>query len=114
VSIITKVLKQTAVYWAPDGTDEYGQPTVASPVELDVRWEDTVEGVVNEEGSTVLSKSKVMVSADVAIGGMLWLGSLSDCPDPANPKNLSGAYEIIAFEKIPNFRCTEFMRIARL
>lgn len=123
MSIITKVLKQKAVYWAPieDGNfeyqaafDDFGNKRQSEPIELDVRWEDIQEEVVNAAGSTVMVSNKVMVSADVKLGGYLMFGTLDDVDDRDNPLGNALTYEIMKFEKIPNIRASEFLRVAYL
>lgn len=117
MSVITKILKQTCVYWPPSDSadfDDYGQPVAGQPVELNCRWSDEAEEIINPDGTALTSNTKVMVSSDVKPGGVLMLGTLEDVEDLITPKNNIGAYEILSFRKVPNFRCTEFMRIARL
>lgn len=118
MSIITRVLKQTAVYWAPTGVDSDGQPTHALPITLNVRWDDITEQFSLREESAEdeiqFSLAKVMVSQDVEVKGMLFLGALAVTDDPDDPRSIRRAYEIRKFEKIPNFRATEFVRTAIL
>lgn len=114
MSIITKVLKATCVYWAPGAYDAFGQATFESPVELNCRWADTVQEVMNDEGTLVLSKANVMVNEDVEVQGVLMLGELSDIVYPDDPKRNTNAYEIIQFSKIPNIKYTEYVRVAFL
>ena len=121
MGVITKVMKQTAVYWPlaseeSGGVDfgEYGQPQFASPMEIDCRWDDEIRNIVDAEGTMKVSKAEVMVSVDVDLGGLLMLGMLDDITDEENPRENAGAEEIIAFEKNPNFRATEFLRVAYL
>jgi len=121
MSIITRVLKQTAIYWAPDSVDQYGQTTYLSPVELRCRWEDVMQEIITADGAKQVSKTKVMVNEDVVIGGVMMLGSLesgdsgeSGGLNEEDPKANEGAWEIINVGKIPNFRATEFLRLAYL
>lgn len=116
MSIITKVLKQKAVLWsqgeqAPDG---YGNPRVSAPVEIKCRWEDTSEEFIAADGTKQLSKSVVMVDRDLRAGDVLWLGLLADVPDRENAKNNPGAWEVRSFQKLPNFKNTEYLRTAYL
>ena len=112
MSIITKVLKQTAIYWAPTGGfDKFGQALFSAPEEITCRWIDKTEEVITPDGTKVLSQSRAMVSKDVQVGGILMLGELDSTVD-AIPKNNPGAHEIVQFGKVPNFRCTEFVRTA--
>jgi len=118
MSIITRVLKQTATYWAPTGVDKLGLPTYALPITISVRWDDLVEQFMptteGEQDEIQFSRAKVMCSQDVAVKGLLHLGVLSNTDDPDEPRTIAGAYEIRAFEKIPNFKATEFVRTAIL
>lgn len=121
MSIITRMLKQTCVYWPPaetdsggDGVDNYGQPVVTTPVELSCRWEDIAEEFIGVNGTKEISKSVVYVGQDVVIGAILMLGTLADITDSVNIKENDGAWEIKGFSKLPNFRATEFLRTAYL
>lgn len=114
MSIITTMLKQIAVYWAPSGSDDYGKPTYSNPVEIKCRWEDAQEVYVTLQGENKVSRSKVFLASDVEPKGILMLGTLSDITDESNPRNNGNAGEIGAFDKTPNLRATEFLRIAYL
>lgn len=114
MSVITKVLRQTCVYWPPASPDKYGQPTYGDATELNCRWDDMNQEVIKEDGTIVMSQAEVMVSADVEIGGVLMLGELTDIEDETYPKKNNGAFEILKFAKNPNFKCTEFVRTAYL
>lgn len=123
MSIITKVLKQTCVYWAltpEEGTDvsydDYGQPivTASDPVEISCRWEDKNEEFISANGTKMVSRAVVYVGQDVAVGGILMLGTKDNITDSVTIKNNAGAYEIKAFSKLPNFKATEFLRTAYL
>lgn len=120
-SIITRMLKQTCVYWPPaemdsggDGFDDYGQPVVTSPMELDCRWEDRAEEYIGADGTMLISRSVVFVSEDVEVGGILMLGELTDITDAVNIKENEGAWEIKSFSKVPNLKATLFVRTAFL
>lgn len=110
MGIITRMLKQTAVYWAPLGVDEFGQPTWDTPVEVAVRWEDRAEEFLNQEGDRQMSRSVVYVGQDVEVNGVLLLGELTSSVDQDDPKSNTGAWEIRRFEKLPNLRVTEYLR----
>lgn len=121
MSIITRMLKQTCVYWEPASADsggsdfdDYGQPVVTDPVELNCRWEDINEEFVGANGTRQLSKSKVYVESDVVVGGILMLGEIDDITDESNIKENEGAWEIKRFDKLPNLKNTEFLRTAWL
>lgn len=112
MGIISKINKMKAVYWPPSGIDGYGRPTMGTAVQLDVRWEDAHEQFLDANGEDQTSNAVVYVSADVALGGYLWLGELAS--KPSDPKLDRNAWEIRKYEKLPNFKATEFLRTAIL
>ncbi len=122
MSIITRMLKQTCVYWALateesaglSDYDDYGQPIITDPVEVECRWEDVNEEFIDAKGTRQLSKAKVYVESDVDVGGILMLGTKDDITDSTNIKENEGAYEIKRFDKLPTFKATEFLRTAWL
>lgn len=122
MSIITKVLKQRCVYWAPSGPDKYGQPSFVSAYqELACRWDEGNEEKVKNDGGTMVSTAQVMVSEDVQVHGVLLLvvedpitKQILNVPFPNDPFSNPGAFEIQSFEKTPNFNATEFLREAFL
>jgi len=123
MSIITRMRKQTAVYWPLASTesggvafDDYGQPMLGDPIELtnEVRWSDERVQFIDSKGSEQLSRSKVFVDRDMVEGEILMLGTESDITDSTNIKENDGAWEIRGFKKIPNFKATEFLRVAYL
>jgi hypothetical protein len=118
MSIITKVLKTKVVYWSPSSIacngrqkyDDFGNVVMEDPpVELAARWDDKREEVISEEGTKVVSNSQVMLSADVEIGGFLFLGSLETASrfrgnEFFDPRGRGDVYEIVKFDKIPNIK----------
>ena len=121
MSLISRMRKQTVVYWplasldsGGDDFDDYGQPVVTDPVELSCRWEDVSEEFVGADGTRLLSHAKVYVESDVAVGGILMLGEIDDITDSDNIKENDGAWEIKRFDKLPNLKNTEFLRTAWL
>ena len=122
MSLITRMLKQTAVYWplanvesaGGDAFDDYGQPLFTDPLEISVRWEDKAEEFLNAEGTRILSNAVVYVDQDVVVGGVLMLGELTDITDADVPKENENAWEIRRFDKLPNIKVTEFLRTAFL
>ena len=122
MGIITKMLKQTCVYWtlassdsAGEDYDDFGQPQWSSPVEILCRWEDVSEEFVDVKGARQVSRSKVYVDRDVRVGELLMLGELVDVIDGENAlvKN-DDAWAIRKLDKIPNLKAPEFLRMAFL
>ena len=111
--IITKMLKQTAVYWELSSLefDNYGQPIPITPIEIKVRWEDIGEQFLDENGTMQLSRAKVFVDRDVDVGGVLMLGELdSGVMDLDDIKENDNAWEIRRFEKLPTLNAKQFLR----
>jgi hypothetical protein len=104
-------MQETAVYWGPPVEDGDGGHTFPAPVEISCRW-DGVEGrVVDPRSHDVLDNSSVMVDRDVAIDGYLFLGELTDVGS-SDPDELDGAHKIVGFQKIPDRKAREYLRIA--
>lgn len=114
MSIITKMRKQSCVYWALTGFDNYGQPTWDSPVEIDCRWEDVHEEFIDANEQRQISKAIIYVDRDICVGSILMLGALDSGVDEISPKQNDNAYEIQRFEKLPTLKATEFLRTAIL
>ena len=88
MGIISRMRKQTAVYWPLASSDsggadydDYGQPIVSDPVEVECRWEAVNEEFVDKNGTRQLSKAKVYTDQDVDVGGILMLGTEDDITD---------------------------------
>lgn len=113
IRILTKMLVQRAVYWHPTGTDRFGQPTFADPVELAVRWEERRQLFINDEGVEQVSRAIVYVESDVAVRGYLKLGTLLDLSDNA-PLSNDAVFRILVFNKIPTLKGDQFLREAML
>lgn len=114
MGIIATMLRQTAVYWAPDLPTEFGDPTYGTPCEISCRWEDRCEEFRDTEREIRMSNAVVYVGQDVEEGGMLLLGTLSMDVDQSDPKNNEGAFEVQRFDRLPNLKNTETLRTAYL
>lgn len=104
MSIITRMLKQDAVYWPPLGVDAFGKPSLDTPIQIRCRWEDSVEESITPEPEIGFSMATVYVDRDLEVGGKLSLGELVSSSSP------SDAWEIVQVEKLPNLRATEYLR----
>ena len=121
MSIISRMRKQTAVYWALASTesggvayDDFGQPQLTDPVEIKCRWDDTSEEFIDPKGTKQVSRSKVYTDRDVVVGEVLMLGVLTDVDGSISVKENDNAWEIKRFDKTPNLKATEFLRTAYL
>lgn len=123
---IKRVCVQTAVYWGNPQSDGYGGTTYDEPVEVQVRWEDKVKVVTDQNGQEIVSKAEVLTPIDLNHMGYLFLGTLDDVNDPdqawnemqgirLHPSKVDGSYQIIRVDKIPMIRSTKvFVRIVYL
>lgn len=86
---------QTAVYWEPSGNNEFGETTFSAPIELLVRWQDTQEKFVTQQGDETISSAIVYPARALTPRGYLYLGALSNLTtqQKADPR-LSTAKEI--------------------
>jgi len=108
---------QTAVYWGGPEDDGYGGMTYDDPVEIAVAWYDTAEVVTNANGDEVVSRTKVILTQDVDVRGLLYLGTLDDLDstEEGDPITVQTAYLIIRFDKIPGaLQTDDFYRMAYL
>lgn len=108
MSLISRMLRQKAVYWAPGSIGGEGQITLTDPVEISCRWEETAVEFVDAQGITCTSQIVAYVDRDVEVGGRLKLGAVAELTSNADP-TIDG-YEIKQFSKNPNFKATEFLR----
>ena len=115
MSIISRMRKQDAIYWARVGYDVNGQPTYDSPVGIECRWEDTAEEFIDAQGTRCVSRAVVYVDREVTIGGVLMLGDVdSSGLEEEYPLENEGAVEIKQFSKMPNLKATEYLLTAHL
>lgn len=79
-------LNQTAVLWLKLSENQYAQPVV-NPVgvEIRVRWNDKRTQRQDKDGNPIFYDATVVVSQDVPVDSILWLGELADIPGSADP-----------------------------
>ena len=106
----TKNLIHDIVYWAPSSYTGIGR-TFSNPVAVTGRWVDKSEMFKDSQGREKLSQAVVLISQDVLPGGYLFKGKLADLPTVVStPDEVSGAYEINLFQKVPNLKGTKTVR----
>ena len=116
MGLLSKMRKQTAVYWALDENpvNEYSQPRYADPVEILVRWEPSEDQIITKEGSSVTASAKVFVGQDMEVGELLMLGELTDLEEDLDPRQQEGALEIRSFNKLPDLKVRNYLRTVML
>lgn len=100
MSSLDRKLNQTATYWAPGVTDVYGKRSYSAPVQLQCRWEDRHEMIMDKVGQEAIAKSRVFFAEDLELDGYLFLG----CDYSDDPTAVVGAYEIRQIARVPNLR----------
>lgn len=103
---------QTAVWWNRTGVDQFGQPTFAAKVQIDCRWEDSVEEFTSASGEKKISRAIVYPDRLLKPGDYLWEGELAG--SPVNPLKDKFAWEIQRFDKIPDARAKKVVYVAYL
>jgi len=112
----SRLLNQTAVYWAPGASDGEGGLSFTAGVEIDCRWEDKQIKYLDIQGETQVSQSVIWTDQDVSLKGYLFFGDLDDLNSAAeaDPTEEDDAYEIKSFNKIPSVDGAQFERTAIL
>lgn len=72
--MIRDYLNQTAQWYQKTGTNAYGEPEFAAPVQIKVRWEGKRRLVRNAQGEEVVSEARVFCLKAVATGDKLEYG----------------------------------------
>ncbi len=99
-------LNQTATYWANTGSNGFGWFTFSTPVQINCRWIDKQELILDKDGKESLSDAVVSVDQDMSLSDYLYLGTSA----AADPKDVSGTYEIKKTKKTPNLKADKFRR----
>ena len=114
MSIITRMRKQSAVWWERTGTDDGGDPTFATPIQIACRWVDEHEEFIDPKGTRRISDSIVNVDREMTVGDLLRLGDFEFNLIRDNPFDNTGVGEIKQFTNLPNLRNTESLLTAML
>ncbi len=105
-SVVRRFTNQTMVYWEKIGSDPFGQPVYATPVEMKCRWEDKQKVVILPDGRTVLSKGYILLASDVVESSLVFLGAITDwqaLPNyPQVPTIREGGRELILVNSTPD------------
>ena len=105
---------QRAVLWPADGFDRYGQPKVGSPVEIEVRWNNTKRQVPDAEGNPVTVDATAVVGRRIEPGSAMWLGGLSDWLGTGSGGDESDVMEVRDCVETPDLKGRVMHRTAML
>ena len=116
---IKTVCVQTAVYWGNPQNDGFGKMTFDDPVEIKCRWDESGRIRIDGKGKEWITNATLLVTGDLDIHGMVWLGTLDGLydlyPDDDDPFQIPDTYEIMAKDKIPMIKSRkEFVRTVYL
>lgn len=114
MSLYSRSLNQTCLYWPTNGSDAYGQPVFGSAVELPCRWIDKVQEIIKADGTTLKSQTRVLLDEDVMVKGFLKLGELKDINPASTPLENSGTWEILKVDRVPDFKGETMVKTAYL
>ena len=110
MTFLTNNLRQTVTHWERNAVDSSFDPSFATPVTLDGRWEDRTIKFIGRGGGELDSKAVVYLGSDVAIGDYLFKGTSTT----ADPTTVTDAHEVMDFRSIPSVKNTSIERRAIL
>lgn len=85
MSLLKRMRKGYAVYWADLPKDKFGRDDWELPIELRVRWSDGTVVVRGEDGEEKTYTATVFVDRELSLDGKLWRGRLDDLQSPEPP-----------------------------
>jgi len=121
MSIVIRMRKGYAVYWAVSAANAYGGHSYVAPVEIRCRWDDEQSMVRDNEGNEVVSSATVYVDRDLTFAvdgwGYLYKGRLSSISgDNTDPTAIETARRILTYGEIESLKYTpkKKLRIVKL
>ena len=104
--ITRKYRTEKIVAWFSTGRyDNYGNPVVEPPIEIECRWQNVDREVRSVDGSVIACDALVYPMVDVPSQSIFWRGALADLPD--QPTNLKLVQEV---DKVPSLDGQNFDR----
>lgn len=111
-------LRQKAVYWAFSSLDENGEPIVADPVELSVRWEHGLAQEITPTTNPTAVDATVWVDRDIIPGSMFRNGPMSEIEETGTGTalidDIDEILEVVEFQKVPDIKGKFFERVVLL
>lgn len=92
-------LNDYAVLWAASSKDNYGRFKVSPPVEIRVRWEDSLHESTDPQNTVEARPAEVFVDRAISIGSVLWHGRQKDLP--STPTSL---YKVAGYDGTPDIK----------
>lgn len=110
-AVLRRFTKQKLVYWRKIGSNDFGRPVYAEPVELDCRWEDKQQEVVMPDGRKIMSRGYVLIGDPLLAGSLVFLGTLVDWQQsegyPAPPGVVQGGREVLLLKQTPDIKARD-------
>lgn len=100
-------LNEDALLWAKAGVDDYGEPTVSFPVQIEVRWENRQTVMRNPQGDPITVDATVVAYEEIEVGSLMWEGGFDDVPGSGTGSDQvpeSDLMEVVAFETMMDLR----------
>jgi hypothetical protein len=122
-------LRQKLTYWEVVSYDQYNKPTFADPIQLNCRWEDVAEAVIDKYGAEIISKSRIFLAVPIRVQGYVlpgeytfWVLESGEWDDngvwvpnadwngaPIDPLTLEGIQEVRQVKSVPDLRANKQM-----
>lgn len=109
-SIEVADLHQYAVLWAATGTNSYGEPTTAAPVELRCRWLWGQHMAGGAAGGTQPRDATVIVAQPVEEGSLMWEGRLAEWYGTGSAGDDSAVMQVVSVRHTPDLKNRHFRR----
>jgi hypothetical protein len=86
----TALLTQQCTYWAPGVNDGYGGYSFSAPTTILVRWQDSINDLVDINGNEFISNAIIYSGIEIELHGFLYRG----VSVAANPDDVQGSQKI--------------------
>ena len=110
MTFLTTFHRQTATWWRLISIDGFGNPTFDIPAQIKVRWEDKTEYIINADGVSIPSRSRIFLGQTVSVGDYLSLGIRT----ATDPRSVYGAYRVLDYRAIPDLNAVNYEHRALL
>jgi len=101
MSLISRVQKETLVYWPLTEFERTGEPIWGAPEEMTCRWDSCSRQVIAANDSAIFPKHEIITEKLLVVGGLVRRGTLADTAYWENPKDNQDAFEIIKVCETP-------------
>jgi hypothetical protein len=103
-----------AVIWPVIGYNQYGEPMLGGPSQIQVRWDDDRHEVMDPKGNVITLEASVILPQRVLIGSLMWRGLLSSWYGTGSALPENDVMQIIMYDETPDLKGRCFRREAHL